>query len=363
MWRSRICALATKGEFMTVPETMLAARLLRHGGPEALELARVRVPTPGTGEVLVRVGAAALNNTDVWTREGSYGLPGEPMARAGWLGAIDFPRIQGADIAGTVALTGEGVDSGLLGARVLVDPALYDGPGEHAEPVGLLGSERDGGYAEYTVVAADRVHLVQDSPLGDVELACLPTSYGTALGMLERGGVQAGETVVVTGASGGLGLALVQLAVARGAHVIAISSSSKLASVREAGAGTVLDRGTTGVWEQVPEGVDAVLDVVGGHGITEGMDRLRLGGRWVIGGALGGNEARVDVRRIYTRRLRLIGSSMHTPAHFHRLVDLARQGAVSPVVASTYPLAEVHRAQAALDERRHVGKLVLTLSP
>ncbi|PFG32745.1 zinc-binding dehydrogenase [Sanguibacter antarcticus] len=347
---------------MTVPDTMTAARLVKHGGPDALEVVEVPVPLPGEREVLIKVGAAALNNTDLWTREGAYGLPGDAGALAGWRGPVDFPRVQGADVVGTVVQTGPGVDRQLLGSRVLVDPALYDRDDDDASPVGLIGSERDGGYAEYVVVLADKVHDVEGSPLSDTELACLPIAYGTALGMLERGGVRRGHTVVVTGASGGVGLALVQLAAARGATVIAASSIGKAAAVERAGASDVVDRAAD-TWGQVaalaPDGVDVVLDVVAGGGITSGLSSVRDGGKWVVAGALGGYAIDLDVRRLYLHNISLVGSSMHTPAHFRALVDLARQGQVRPVVAATYALADVHRAQADLATRDHVGKLVV----
>lgn len=347
---------------MAIPPTMRAARLVRHGGPEALELADVPVPTPAAGEVLIRVGAAALNNTDLWTREGAYGLPGDPTALAGWRGLLDFPRIQGADISGTVAATGGGVEPALVGTRVLVDPALYDSDSDDANPVGLLGSERDGGYAEYIAVPVSRVHDVTASPLTDAELACLPIAYGTALGMMERGGVRPGDTVVVTGSSGGVGLALVQLCVARGATVIAISSTNKLSAVLDAGASRVVDRATD-PWQHLadtaPASVDVVLDVVAGQGIATGLNCLRDGGRWVVAGALDGYQVDLDIRRLYLHNISLIGSSMHTPAHFRALVEIANAGTVRPVVADTFPLEEAHRAQAELATRRHVGKLVL----
>ncbi|NEC50294.1 alcohol dehydrogenase catalytic domain-containing protein, partial [Actinospica acidiphila] len=124
---------------------MRAVRITRHGGPEVLEVTDVPVPVPGAGEALVRVAAVALNNTDLWTREGAYGRPGDPEARSGWRGPVAFPRIQGADVAGRVEAVGPGGDPGLVGRRVVVDPALYDGDGPDAHPVGLMGSERDGG--------------------------------------------------------------------------------------------------------------------------------------------------------------------------------------------------------------------------
>jgi NADPH:quinone reductase-like Zn-dependent oxidoreductase len=347
---------------MGVPETMRAVRIAAHGGPEVLELAEVAVPRPRTGEVLVRVGAVALNNTDLWTREGAYGRAGEPEARSGWRGPIDFPRIQGADVAGRVVAVGPGVDASAVRRRVVVDPAIYDGEGPDANPVGLMGSERDGGYAEYVTAPAVRVHDVTESTLTDDQLAALPTAYGTALGMIERGRLRAGETVLVSGASGGVGLALTQIARARGARVLAVSSVSKIAAVREAGAHEVVDRARD-IAEQVraaaPEGIDVALDVVAGNLVGEGLPLLREGGRWVVAGALGGYGVDFDVRRLYLHNVRLIGSSMHTPRHFGLLMDLARGARIQPVVAAAFPLDRAAHAQEALARREHVGKIVM----
>lgn len=199
-----------------------------------MEGTRVPVPVPEAGEVLVEVRAVALNNTDLWTRQGAYGALGDPDALSGWRGPINFPRIQGADVAGVVVAVGSEVDTELLGRRVVIDPAIYDADGPSAHPVGLMGSERDGGYAEYVTAPAQRVQDVTGSSLTDDELAALPTAYGAALGMIERSGVRESDTVLVTGAWGGVGLALVQLARARGAQVLAVSSGNKLGAVREA---------------------------------------------------------------------------------------------------------------------------------
>ncbi|MEU4314167.1 zinc-binding dehydrogenase [Nocardia sp. NPDC024068] len=347
---------------MTTSETMRAVRIAHHGGPEVLEPVDVAVPSPEAGEVLVRVNAVALNNTDLWTREGAYGRPGDPRARSGWRGPIDFPRIQGADIAGRIAAVGPGVDERLIGRRVVVDPAIYDSEGPDANPVGLMGSERDGGYAEYVTAPADRAHDVTESALTDDQLASLPTAYGTALGMIERGRLRERETVLVSGASGGVGLALVQIARARGARVIAISTGSKSESVRAAGADEVVDRARD-IAEQVrataPEGIDVVLDVVAGDLVAAGLPLLREGGRWVVAGALGGYDVHFDVRRLYLHNAQLIGSAMHTRTHFRLLVDLAVRGAIHPVIAAAYPLEEAALAQEQLARRGHVGKIVL----
>ena len=350
---------------------MRAAVTTHHGGPDAVELRDVPVPAPGPGEALVRVAAAGCNNTDLWTREGAYGSAEDPASRGGWLGPLDFPRIQGGDVAGEVAAVGPDADAELLGARVLVDPLLYADPGDgdpdEALPADVLGSERDGGFAEHVVVPVASLHRVDGSPLTDAELAALPIAYGTALGMLERGGVTegraAGLTVLVTGASGGVGLAAVQLARARGARVVAVSSGDKVEPVRAAGAHAVVDRRRGSVLDDVrdaaPGGLDAVVDVVAGPDLGPGLALLRPGGRWVVSGALGGWAVEIDVRRLYLANQALVGNTMHTPRVFRLLAEAARRGDVRPVVAATYPLERLADAHAALERREHVGKIVV----
>ncbi|CNE57321.1 alcohol dehydrogenase%2C zinc-binding protein [Mycobacterium tuberculosis] len=321
------------------------------------------VPQPGPGQVLVRVGAAALNNTDIWTREGAYGLPGQPDARAGWRGPLDFPRVQGGDIAGTVSEVGDDVPETWLGRRVLVDPAFYADEREDAVPVGLLGSEADGGFATYVVVDAVRLHDMSDSPLSDEELAALPVAYGTAMGMLERGRIGKGEVVLVTGASGGVGFAVVQLAAARGARVLALTSGAKAEAVRAAGAEVTLSRDTDPAELQrelraaAPGGLDAVADVAGGPWLERVLPALHDGARWVIAGAVAGPVVSFDLRRLYLHNLSLIGSSMHTPAHFEALANLARTGALRPHIAATYRLSEIHAAQDEFRRGASIGKI------
>ncbi len=352
---------------------MRAAVLTRFGGPDAVELRDLPDPSPGPGQVRLRVSAAATNNTDLWTREGAYGRPGDPDARAGWLGPVDFPRVQGADVVGTVDQVGKGVDAGLVGRRVLVDPATFDAPPPGAAPVGqraarpgrepklvaVLGSEHDGGFAELVVVDADHAHDMSDSPLSDNQLACLPIAYGTAMGMLERGEVLAGETLLVTGASGGVGLAAVQLAAARGCRVVAQTSAGKETLVREAGADAVVNRGGDGLADLVPEGIDAVIDVVAGPQLDALLPLVREEGRWVVAGAVAGPVVRLDLRRLYLGNRRLVGSTMHTAAHFAALAAEARAGSLSPRVAATYDLERIHEAHAELATRAHVGKIVV----
>lgn len=333
---------------------MQAAVMTRHGGPEVLEVRDdVPVPEPGRGEVLVAVGAAAVNMTDVWTRKGAYGRPGDPGAVAGWRGeAIDVPRIQGGDVVGRVVDVGPGTDRDLIGARVVLDPARYAGP----ELVGVMGSEFDGGFAEYVAVAAEHAHEVGASPLSDEQLACLPIAYGTAMGMLERAGLTEGETVLVTGASGGVGMATIDLASARSARVIALTSSGHEEIVRQAGAHDIVLR-DGGDLQGVS--VDVVVDVVGGPDLGDRLELLRPDGRMVICGAVAGPVVQLDLRRLYLERRRLIGSTMHTHEQFRRLVEAARRGDIGPRIARTLPLTEIHRAQDELLGGEISGKIVL----
>ena len=345
--------------------TMVAAVLVAHGGPDALELRHeMPVPRPAPGQVRVEVAAAGVNNTDVWTREGAYGAPGDPDAVVGWKGVpIAFPRVQGGDAAGRVVELGNGAPDALLGRRVLVDPIAY-GPGEDpSEPAieGVLGSEEDGAFAEYLCVPADRVHDVTDSPLSDEQLACLPIAYGTATGMLERAALGAGDRVLVTGASGGVGIALVQLAAARGAQVVAATSSRTGDAVLAAGASHVLVRDVAPLEEQLAEaGPFAVIaDVVGGPSFSALVGALGTGGRLVTCGAVAGPVVEIDLRVLYLQRRTLIGSTMHTPSQFRRLIHDARAGRLAPPVARTYPLTEIHQAQQDFASGDRVGKLVL----
>lgn len=206
---------------MAIPQTVQAAVLTAHGGPDKLEVrSDWPVPQPAAGEVLIAVGAAGINNTDLWTHEGAYGDADNPDKRVGWRGVpLEFPRIQGLDIAGKIIAVGEAVPESRIGERVLVDAVLYDSASEGLPDARLIGSERDGGFAEYVAVPAGNAVKI-DSALSDAELASFPCAHATGEHMLNRARVAAGERVLVTGASGGVGSALVQLVAARGARPI-----------------------------------------------------------------------------------------------------------------------------------------------
>lgn len=342
---------------------MRAVVMTAHGGPEVLALRDLPVPEPGPGQVRVRVSAAAVNNTDLWTREGAYGRPDDPDVVAGWKGVpIDVPRVQGADAVGVVDAVGPGSDPGLVGRRVLVDPARYDGEGDGATVAAVLGSEWDGAFAEMLLADAARVHDVSDSPLTDHELAALPIAYGTAMGMLSRAEVVAGERVVVTGASGGVGTAAVQLAAQRGATVIGVTTARSAADVLAAGAAATVDRRASDPAELVEQQhgpVDVVVDVVGGPGFGRWLGALAPRGRIVVAGAVAGPVVELDLRTLYLQQRRIIGSTMHTPAVFAELVEVARRGGFRVPVAAVFPLERLADAQRAFRSGDAFGKVVI----
>ncbi len=335
---------------------MAAAVTFGHGGPDQLEVrSDWPTPEPGSGEVLVSVTAAGVNNTDIWTREGRYGSAADPDAVAAWKGVpLGFPRIQGLDIAGMVVSVGSDVDEAWVGRRVLIDPiAVYDGD----YPDQIAGSEVDGGFAEFHRCSVSQLNDVSASPLTDAQLACLPTAYGTALGMINRAACLEGERVLVTGSSGGVGMAAIQLLLARGCQVIARTSPSKVDLVRSSGVAEVSVRGVDDL-DALAE-VDAVVDVVGGDEFGSLIDRLRDGGRLVTAGAIAGPVVPFDIRRLYLRQRTLIGSTMHTRADFTELSAIATAGSVQPIVAATFPLTDIARAQERFLAKDFVGKLVI----
>ena len=343
---------------------MKAVLLTGHGGPEKLVYREdVPDPVPGPGDVLVQVGAAGINNTDVWTREGAYGAQDDPDKVIGWRReALSFPRIQGADIVGTVVAVGTEVRADRVGERVIVDSALYTNNGEGLLDAGILGSERDGGFAELVAVPAANAHAI-DSPLSDAELASFPTAYVTAERMLQRARVSDGDTLLVTGASGGVGTGLVQLAKRRAAWVVAVVGTGKEDAIRAIGADSVIARGaplTAAAEGELGErSLDIVADIVGGDAVGELLNLLRPGGRYVVAGAIAGPMATVDLRTIYLKQLDLLGSTMGDRSDFARLLEAIESGALKPLVAATYPLKELRRAQADFMGKGFVGKLVV----
>lgn len=346
----------------TLPTTMKGVLLTGHGGPEMLEYRQdIPVPTPKENEVLIRVSAAGVNNTDINTRIGWYSKGDNDSEDASWSGnALVLPRIQGADVCGEIVAVGSMVDESRIGERVLIEPCLSDVNGETINPPWYFGSECDGGFAEYTVVSAKHAYQLK-TDLTDVELASFPCSYSTAENMLTRSRVAKGDRVLISGASGGVGSAAIQLAKARGATVIAITSPSKNEQVLESGADEVVPRNANLVEALGNNSVDVVIDLVAGDQWPQFLEVLRPKGRYAVSGAIGGAMVELDVRTLYLKDLSFFGCTVLEPEVFGNLVHHIEQGNIKPLVAQTFPLEDINQAQAAFQEKGHVGKMVLTV--
>ncbi|WP_261400029.1 alcohol dehydrogenase family protein [Leisingera daeponensis] len=343
-------------------DRMSGVVLTGHGGPERLEWRDdLPVPRPGPRDVVVRVRAAAVNNTDINTRTAWYSKGEGAADDASWSGkALEFPRIQGADVCGEIAAVGAEVDPGRIGERVLIEPCIREADGEVLETPWYFGSECDGGFAQYARVAGRHAHPVSSS-LTDAELASFPCSYSTAENMLTRANVQSGETVLVTGASGGVGSAAVQLARARGATVIAVTSPAKAGALRDLGAARTLSREDDVVAELGADRADAVIDLVAGPKWPALLDVLRPGGRYAVAGAIGGHTVELDVRTLYLKDLSFFGCTVLAPGVFANLVARIERGDIRPLVAETYALADIAKAQESFGRKGHTGKIVLAV--
>ncbi|MEM7744356.1 MAG: alcohol dehydrogenase family protein [Pseudomonadota bacterium] len=356
-----------------IPETMRAVVLMGHGGLDRLEV-HDDWPVPGIGptEVLIRVGACGLNNTDVNTRTGWYSktvseaTTGSAYAEVAeedptWGGRpITFPRIQGADAVGRVVAVGPDADPGLMGKRVMVDGWQRDwSDPENKDKTLYFGSEMDGGFAEYTKTDHRSVAVI-DSPLSDAKLATFQCSYTTAEGMLTRAAVGSRDTVLVPGASGGVGGALVQLAKVRGARVIAMASEAKHADVATLGPDRILPRAPSDLRAALDgEKITVVADVVGGPYWPTLIDVLERGGRYTCSGAIAGPMVNLDLRTFYLRDLTFTGSTVVPQGTLQRVVRIIEQGEIKPILAATYPLSELRTAQAAFIDKAHTGNIVV----
>ncbi|MEZ5733677.1 MAG: zinc-binding dehydrogenase [Paracoccaceae bacterium] len=333
---------------------MSGVQLTGHGGPERLVWSdEIPVPRPGAGEVLVKVLAAGVNPTDINTRVGWYAR-NDDAEGGGWGGALAFPRIQGADLCGEVVALGDEVEGLTLGARVICPVNQAEPTPDNPMGFVAIGSEYDGAFAEYCCVPARHLYDVTNSPLSDVEIGAMPCAYGTAHNLLTRSSVASGDRVLITGASGGVGYAAVQLALSRGAKVTAQCSAAKSAHVRATGT-DVIDR------EAVLDAAsfDVVVDIVGGPRVMERLDALRPGGRYATSGAIAGPMVEADLRTIYLHDLTIFGCSHQSKETFAGLAKIINDGTIRPLVSKTYKLRDIAAAQEDLQSGKYPGKLVL----
>lgn len=352
--------------------TMMAVVTTGNGGYDKLDYRAVPVPVPGPDEVLLQVLAAGVNNTEINTRLGWYSSSvtdstdstadaqaeaAEQKADGGWNAATPFPFIQGTDCCGRVVKVGAAADQALMGQRVLVRACMRPNGYDTMDNI-WMASDFDGAFAQYVKVPASEVFAV-DCDWTDAELATIPCAYGTAENMLHRAGVGAGDHVLVAGASGGVGSATVQLAKRRGARVSAICGASKAAQVRAIGAETVFDRDADLVTALGTETVDVVVDNVAGPGFPQMLKVLRRGGRYVSSGAIAGPVVALDMRDMYLKDITLIGSTAWDAPVFPNLVSYIERGEIRPLLARTFPLAQIAEAQEAFMQKAHFGNFVL----
>ncbi len=340
-------------------ETMRAALFHEHGAPGVVRIEQVPVPEPGPGEVRLRVEAAAMNHLDLWVRRG---LPIETT----------MPHIGGSDVAGRIDARGPGTDALDPAARYVVDPSLGCGECEWCRrglvPLcvryRILGEHTNGGFAEYVVVPAANLLAVPGTlPLEAAAAAPLATLTAWRA-LTTRGRVRPGESVLVTGASGGVATAAIQIAKHLGARVFAVTSAAHVERVRALGADTVYDREqadfSRAVWQATDRrGVDVILDSVGSAFFEQNVRALARGGRLVVYGATTGAAAQLDLRVLFWKQIEVIGTTMATPDEFRAAMQLVIEGSVQPVVDAVLPLAEARAAHERLEAGASFGKIVL----
>ncbi|PAU71408.1 zinc-binding dehydrogenase [Vreelandella alkaliphila] len=363
-----------------VPKTMSAMLLTGHGDVDKLQYRQdVITPKPGAGQVLVQVTATAKNNTDRKAREGLYPTKGKEEVTSFAMGGsptLTFPRIQGADIAGRVAAVGEGVDASRIGERGLLDFNIY---ADERRDINLTpdyyGHGADGGYADFVVVPADQFHHVPNPELHDAELAAMGMcSYQTAYHMMTSANIGAGERVLVTGASGGVGTALIQLCRIVGAIPYAVSQPDKADALLALGAEAVIDRGDLSTFVErvlaTTDGkpIDAVMDLVGGQMTDLFIDTMIVDmqgrssyPRLSIAGASGGNISEIMWTRVYLYQVQIFGVSHGTREEAEQLIEWIRSGALKPVLHAAFKLSDLHNAERYFVNRgsNYLGKIVI----
>lgn len=342
---------------------MKAIQVTGYGDVDKLQLVELAIPEPGENDVLIQVKACAINNTEIWMREGAYGTG----SKSGWRPeGVHFPRTPGSDIAGTIVKAGKRVDTSMIGKDVVLFPFTSSGRegAEHiSEDMSFIGSEYDGGYAEYVVWPAE---LCFNMPLPNyTESAVFSVSGMTAWHMIEQIQAHPDETVVVTGANGGVGSLNVQIASkVFGAKVIAIVGDLAVTDkLKKLGATHVLSYKSAHLAKDILEvnggPVDSVLDVVGDALFPTSLQVLKKGGKFCISGSAGGQHTDLDFRTLYLKHLTFYGSVLGTIEEFKRMLQAISEGKIEPVIDKTFPLEQAPEAQVYFKKTGKLGKIVL----
>ena len=352
--------------------SMMAVVTTGNGGFEKLEYREVPIPCLAKEEVLLQVLATGVNNTEINTRLGWYSdsvKSSTAQATAqqsegatqkkdgGWNKATPFPLIQGTDCCGRVVQVESKKHKALINSRVLVRACMRTNGFESMETK-WMASDFDGAFAQFVKVPASEVFVVNSS-WSDAELATIPCAYGTSENMLERANVSSNDHVLITGASGGVGSATVQLAKRRGARITAITSKSKLTHIKSLGADTVLTREDDLLALLGENAVSVVIDNVVGENFPSMLKILARGGKYVSSGAIAGPLVDLDIRNLYLKDISLIGCTAWDEAVFGQLISYIEKNEIRPLVADIYPLEQIADAQARFLEKSHIGNFVL----
>ena len=345
-----------------IPKTMKAIILKANGDYEQLQYVEdYNVPTPKENEVLIQIKAAGINNTDINTRIGWYSKNDNNADDASWTGeSLTFPKIQGADVCGYIVEVGKNIDSSRIGERVLLEPSLQKINGKQLENPWYLGSECDGGFAQYTVVSNEHAYKI-NSTYTDIELASFPCSYSTAENLLTRANVNQNDVVLISGASGGVGSAAIQLAKARGAKVIAITSPSKFDEIKSLGASQVISRHDDIVEVLGKSSINVVIDLVAGEAWGKFLEVLKPKGRYAVSGAIAGPIVELDIRTLYLKDLSFFGCTVLEAEVFGNLIKRIEKKEIKPLVAKVFPLEDIVDAQKEFLKKKHIGKIVLSI--
>ena len=344
----------------SIPKLMHAVILTGHGGMDKLEYKNnIDVPVPKKDEVLIRVKGTGVNNTDINTRIGWYSKSDDKNMNDGsWSGnSLDFPIIQGADICGNIVAVGSQVNQSRIGERVIVRTMQTVPENQKNFSAWTVGSECNGGFAQYAAIRSSEAFVI-NSNWTDAEIASIPCAYSTAEGLLHRSQVEK-EKVFITGASGGVGSAAIQLAKLRNATVIAQCSSEKKDEVKKIGADKIVFRDSDLIEELGKNSVDVVIDLVAGSNWKQLLDILKPGGRYATSGAIAGPIVELDVRTLYLKDLTLYGCTHQPKEVFTNLIGYIERNEIRPLVAKTYPLQDIKKAQEDFLSKKYTGKLVL----
>jgi len=340
---------------------MKAIAIRAHGGPEVVKLEDLPDPSPGPGQVLVSVKAAAQNHLDIWVRNGWQGLK------------LTWPHVLGSDVAGVVEAVGPGVDAPKVGDAVIVNPALGCGRCERClsgrenlcRRFSILGEHVSGGQAEKIVVPARNV-MAKPANLSFEDASAVPLVFMTSWhALVERARVLPGETVLVQAAGSGVGTAAVQIAKLLGARVIATAGSdAKLEKARGLGADEVVNYENQDLVQEVKritdrKGVDVVFEHVGKSTWEKSILAAGVGGRIVTVGATTGHDPLTDLRHVFFRQLSILGSTMGTAGDLAQVLRFVGEGKLRPVVDRVLPLAEAVAGMDLLAHRAQFGKIVL----